>query len=600
MTRAGHWAAVLQRTLARACGVVLALMLAAVTATTLQRYLLGSGFLGIEEAMVWLLLLLACLGFPMIADGALAMRIELFAHGRKSRWATLRETLAEAFTLAACGVLAIAGTKAALDVGGHSALLGLGEWMRPAALGLAGAAGIAMRMLVLAGARRMGLLLAAGTVAALMLMPVAAELSSSLLSPSLSALMVIGIGILVGAPLVHAFVLAGYAALAFGSMLVEPALALSLLGGIGRYLLLAIPFFLLAGGLLTISGAAGDLVRFAAARVGRRRAGLGQTVLLTSVLFSGVSGSSIANAAFSSKTFMKPLTAAGYTPERAGAIIASTAVLDNIIPPSIAFLILAAATNLPVGPLLTGGLFAGLALAAALAVAIHFRAVIAVPTASEPQASRARLALRAVPVFGLGLIVVAGIRFGIVSPTEAAALAAAYTLVLALCGRHSRAGIFAALQQAGVETAAITMLIGAATPLAFLLAIDGIGPWATGLARSFGENPFMVMIAANLILLGVGLVLDIGAAILLFSPILLPVAAAVGIDPVAFGVVVVVNLMIGGLTPPVGILVQVTSAATGVPATRLFSATRPYLAALLLALLCISMGIAAHAAFLSP
>jgi TRAP-type C4-dicarboxylate transport system permease large subunit len=195
---------------------------------------------------------------------------------------------------------------------------------------------------------------------------------------------------------------------------------------------------------------------------------------------------------------------------------------------------------------------------------------------------------------------VAGIRFGIVSPTEAAALAAAYTLVLALCGRHSRAGIFAALQQAGVETAAITMLIGAATPLAFLLAIDGIGPWATGLARSFGENPFMVMIAANLILLGVGLVLDIGAAILLFSPILLPVAAAVGIDPVAFGVVVVVNLMIGGLTPPVGILVQVTSAATGVPATRLFSATRPYLAALLLALLCISMGIAAHAAFLSP
>jgi tripartite ATP-independent transporter DctM subunit len=584
MTRAGHWAAVLQRTLARACGVVLALMLAAVTATTLQRYLLGSGFLGIEEAMVWLLLLLACLGFPMIADGALAMRIELFAHGRKSRWATLRETLAEAFTLAACGVLAIAGTKAALDVGGHSALLGLGEWMRPAALGLAGAAGIAMRMLVLAGARRMGLLLAAGTVAALMLMPVAAELSSSLLSPSLSALMVIGIGILVGAPLVHAFVLAGYAALAFGSMLVEPALALSLLGGIGRYLLLA----------------AGDLVRFAAAMVGRRRAGLGQTVLLTSVLFSGVSGSSIANAAFSSKTFMKPLTAAGYTPERAGAIIASTAVLDNIIPPSIAFLILAAATNLPVGPLLTGGLFAGLALAAALAVAIHFRAVIAVPTASEPQASRARLALRAVPVFGLGLIVVAGIRFGIVSPTEAAALAAAYTLVLALCGRHSRAGIFAALQQAGVETAAITMLIGAATPLAFLLAIDGIGPWATGLARSFGENPFMVMIAANLILLGVGLVLDIGAAILLFSPILLPVAAAVGIDPVAFGVVVVVNLMIGGLTPPVGILVQVTSAATGVPATRLFSATRPYLAALLLALLCISMGIAAHAAFLSP
>lgn len=600
MNRAVHWGSCLQRMLGHGCGAVLALMLAAVTATTLQRYLLGSGFLGMEEAVTWLLLLLACLGFPMIADGALAMRVELFGPDRRTRWGILRRTVAEAYTLAACMVLAIAGTKAALEVGGQSTLLGLGEWLRPAALGFSGVLGLAMRVLVLTGGRRMGLLLAAGAVATLILAPVAAGLSTSMLQPSPAALIVIGTGILVGAPLVHAFVLAGYIALAFGSMLVEPALALSLLGGIGRYLLLAIPFFLLAGGLLTISGAAGDLVRFAAAMVGRRRAGLGQTVLLTSVLFSGVSGSSIANAAFSSKTFMEPLTAAGYTPERAGAIIASTAVLDNIIPPSIAFLILAAATSLPVGPLLTGGLFAGLALAAALAVAIHFRADLKSSAISEPRASRWRLALRAVPVFGLGLIVVAGIRLGIVSPTEASALAAAYTYLLALWGRDSRAGIFSALQQAGAETAAIAMLIGAATPLAFLLAVDGIGTWATGLALSLGENPFMVMLAANLILLCVGLVLDIGAAILLFAPILLPVAVAVGIDPVAFGVVVVVNLMIGGLTPPVGILVQVTSAATGVPATRLFAATRPYLAALLLALLCIGMGIAAHAAFLRP
>lgn len=600
MQRAGHWASILQRELARTCGVVLGLMLAAVTATTLQRYLLGSGFLGIEEAMVWLLLLLACLGLPLVADGALAMRIELFARNRHGWTATAREAMAEAFTLAACIVLAVAGFTAALEVGGHSALLGLGEWVRPAALGAAGVAGLAMRALVLFARGRAKLLLAATFLALITMAPAAAGLSAAILPPSLAALIVIGIGIVVGAPLVHAFVLAGHVALAFGSPLVEPALALSLLGGIGRYLLLAIPFFLLAGGLLTISGAAGDLVRFAAAMVGKRRAGLGQTVLLTSVLFSGVSGSSIANAAFGSKTFMKPLTEAGYTPERAGAIIASTSVLDNIIPPSIAFFILAAATNLPVGPLLTGGLFAGLALAAALAIAIHCKAGIDGHAAAQPQASRWRLALRAVPVFGLGLIVVAGIRLGVVSPTEAAALAAAYTFLLALWGRASRAGIFPALQQAGVETAAITMLIGAATPLAFLLAIDGIGTWTTSLALSLGDNPFMVMLAANLILLCVGLVLDIGAAILLFSPILLPVAAAVGIDPVAFGVVVVVNLMIGGLTPPVGILVQVTSAASGVPATRLFAATRPYLAALLLALLCIGMGIAAQAALSSP
>jgi tripartite ATP-independent transporter DctM subunit len=201
------------------------------------------------------------------------------------------------------------------------------------------------------------------------------------------------------------------------------------------------------------------------------------------------------------------------------------------------------------------------------------------------------------PVFGLGLIVVAGIRFGLVTPTEAAAVAAAYTLASALLLRSSLSLIAAVFAQAGTETAAIVMLVGAATPLAFLLATDGIAGSAAGLALSLGENPFMVMIAANLLLLAVGLVLDIGAAILLFSPILLPVAAAVGIDPVHFGVILVVNLMIGGLTPPVGILVQVVSAATGLPAVSLFRTVLPHLAALLAALFSMGAGIAAHAYF---
>jgi tripartite ATP-independent transporter DctM subunit len=201
------------------------------------------------------------------------------------------------------------------------------------------------------------------------------------------------------------------------------------------------------------------------------------------------------------------------------------------------------------------------------------------------------------PVFGLGLIVVAGIRFGLVTPTEAATVAAAYTLASALLLRSSLSRIAAAFAQAGTETAAIVMLVGAATPLAFLLATDGIAGSAAGLALSLGENPFMVMIAANLLLLAVGLVLDIGAAILLFSPILLPVAVAVGIDPVHFGVILVVNLMIGGLTPPVGILVQVVSAATGLPAVSLFRTVLPYLAALLAALFSMGAGIAAHAYF---
>ena len=589
---AASWAVRLERALGAACGAVLATMLALAVVSALLRYAFGTGHVGAEEALAWLLLGLVCLGFPLVAGGPLSMRIELFA----GRAVGPRSVAAEAMVLAACLALVSAGAKAAFQVGGTSPLLGLGEWVRPAALAASGAVAFLLRVVVLLGEGRARHLMLAACLAFAALVVVASGVSTSSMRPSLAAGLVVGAGIVVAAPLPHVFILAGYIALAFGSPLVEPALALSLLAGMGRYLLLAIPFFLLAGGLLIVSGMAGDLVRFAASLVGARRAGLGQTVLVTSVLFSGISGSSIANAAFSSKTFLRPLVANGYAPERAGAIIAATAVLDNIILPSIAFFILAAATNLPVGPLLVGGLFAGLFLAAALGLAIRFASGEVAPPPHDPSPRR-RLAVRALPVFGLGLIVVAGIRFGVVTPTEAAGLAAAYTLVAALAARARPREIASAFRRAGAETAAIVMLVGAATPLAFLLAVDGVAASAARLALSLGESPFMVMLAANLLLLAAGLVLDIGAAILLFSPILLPVAVAAGIDPVHFGVIVVVNLMIGGLTPPVGILVQVVSAATGLPAIRLFRAVLPYLAALLAALLIMSLAVAAHAHF---
>ena len=592
---AARTASGLERALYAACGVTLALALMLVFATTIQRYFLSSGFLGAEEAASWLLLLITCLGFPLVADGPLAMKIELYSLVPDGRGEALRAMIAEAFVLAACLGLALAGIEAARNVGGISPLLGLGEWLRPAALAISGALAFLMRVLTLIGRGQSRRLIGATILALSVPVLIAANVTLSL-PPALAAALAILAGIVVAAPLPHVFAFASYLALVFGSPLVEPALALLLLDGAGRHMLLAIPFFLLAGGVLIVSGLASDLVRLAAALVGRRRGGLGQTLLATSVMFSGISGSSIANAAFSSRTFLQPMVDNGYAPERAGAMIAATAVLDNIIPFSIAFLILSAATGLPVGPLFVGGLFAGLFLAAALSIAIHFPARDIQPPA-PPTAPRLLLLLRALPVMGLALVVTAGIRFGIVTPTEAAGLAAAYMVLAALALRKYH-GMAAAFCRAGVESAAILMLIGAAAPLAFLLAAGGAAQTAANLALSLGSNPFAVMLAANLLLLVVGLVLDIGAAILLFAPLLLPAAIAAGIDPVHFGVILVVNLMIGGLTPPVGILVQVVSATTGLAAIRLFSAVLPYLAALLAALLCMGLAICVHAVLL--
>src|SRR5690606_11526758 len=292
-----------------------------------------------------------------------------------------RSVIAEAFVLAAALALVFSGLKAAMQVGGMSPMLGLGEWMRPAALAGSGALALILRLLR-AGERRAADVAMAALLALLAVTLIAEGVRMSVLAPSIAAMLVIGAGIVVGAPLPHVFVLAGFGAIAFGSPLVAPAVSLAVIGGLERHLLLAIPFFLLTGALLVVSGRAAVLIRFASALVGARRGGAGHTVLATSVLFSGVSGSSIANAAFSARTFFQPLVASGYSPERAGAIIAATAVLDNIIPPSIAFFILATATNLPVGPLLVAGLGAGLLLAAALAVTI---AVTADTVVSAPK-----------------------------------------------------------------------------------------------------------------------------------------------------------------------------------------------------------------------
>ncbi|MGF6178458.1 TRAP transporter large permease subunit [Ensifer sp. 4252] len=613
----------LERTLELGGALLLALLLATVTLSVVLRYVAASGFVGAEEAASWLLVALVSIGLPL-ASTASGLRIDLFErgpasgqalaarglsqsvgrrNGKTSLWTRrcaprdLRALFSGAITLLACIVVISGSGKAALDLGGVSPSLGLSEGLRPAMLSAGGMLAIvAILLRHLAESRLVAFVLMLSVAVGLHWAAGVAP-TLGLASPSVMLCCLALAAILGGTPLPHAFIAAAYVTVAFGASMPEEAMVAAALSGLSRYLLTAIPFFLLAGALLTASGIARDLVRFAAALVGHRRAGLGQTVLLTGVLFSGASGSSIANAAFGTAAFMPQLTARGMPPERAGALIAAVSVLDNIIPPSIAFLILAAAADLSTGKLLAGGFVAGLVMAATLAVAIHLNGATAASANRASAGECRRFGVRALPAFGLGIIVVAGIRAGVVAPTEAAALAAAYTLVAAIVKRTAVQEIGAAFRQSARETAAILLLIGSAAPFAFLIAVDGIAAQVSSAASWLGSNPFIVIAALNLLLLGVGLFLDIGAAILLFAPLTLPVAVSAGIDPTHFGVILVVNLMIGGLTPPVGILVQTVGNASGVPVVALFSASRPYLLALLSALALLSFSAALAACF---
>jgi tripartite ATP-independent transporter DctM subunit len=612
----------LERTLEFAGASVLALLLATVTLSVLLRYAAASGFTGADEAASWLLVALVAIGLPLTST-ARGLRIDLFERRPASDQAQtkrgfssdvvdsdgtslwtrrfvpreLRALFSGTITLLACIVLISGSGQAALDLGGVSPALGLSEGIRPAMLTAGGVLAIVAILLRYLADRRILAFVSMLAIAVALHWAVGVASAVAPVSPSVMLCCLALAAILGGTSLPHAFISAAYVAVAFGAPMPEEAMAAATLSGLSRYLLTAIPFFLLAGALLTASGIAGDLVRFAAALVGHHRAGLGQTVLLTGVLFSGASGSSIANAAFGTAAYMPQLTARGTAPARAGALIAAVSVLDNIIPPSIAFLILAAAADLSTGKLLAGGFVAGLVMAATLAIAMHLNGATA---ASHDRASAGeclRFGVRALPAFGLGIIVVAGIRAGVVAPTEAGALAAAYTLVAAILKRTSNQEIGAAFRQSARETAAILLMIGSAAPFAFLIAVDGVAAQVSSAAAWLGSNPFLVIAALNLLLLGVGLFLDIGAAILLFAPLTLPVAVSAGIDPIHFGVILVVNLMIGGLTPPVGILVQTVGNASGVPVVALFSASRPYLLALLSALALLSFSAALAACF---
>jgi tripartite ATP-independent transporter DctM subunit len=232
---------------------------------------------------------------------------------------------------------------------------------------------------------------------------------------------------------------------------------------------------------------------------------------------------------------------------------------------------------------LTGGFVAGAILTLALALAIRLTAREA-PGPRASGADRWRAAWGAAPALGLGVVVVAGIRFGLVTTTEAAALAAGYTILASLKSKVGLVGLRTAFLDAGSNAAAIGLLIGAASPLAFLIAVDDIAALTTKAVEALGAGPVGTLLLANLILLVAGLALDTGVSILLLAPILVPIVAAAGIDPIHFGVILVVNQMIGGLTPPVGILVYVVGGVMRLPITAIFRAVLPFLAALLAAL----------------
>jgi tripartite ATP-independent transporter DctM subunit len=355
------------------------------------------------------------------------------------------------------------------------------------------------------------------------------------------------------------------------------------------FVLLAVPLFIVAANIMNAGTISERLLEFCVVVVGRFKGGLGHVNVVSSLIFSGMSGSAIADAAGIGKVVINMMVKSGhYTRGYAAALTAASATIGPIIPPSIPMVLYALVSDSSIGFLFLGGVLPGLLMAATLMVmnaTICQRRGFAADTA-PPLSQLPRATLRAFPALLLPVILLYGIYGGVTTPTEAAAVAAAYALLIsAVLYRAIKWGDLRAVMFESVRSSAsVGLVIGGALILNYIVASEGIPGQLAEFLKSMDVSPLGFMVACNLLLLALGCVLDASTIILVIVPLFLATCRALGIDLVYFGVIVVVNCMIGLITPPYGVLLFVINGTTGIKLSEMIKEIWPFLLALLVAL----------------
>jgi tripartite ATP-independent transporter DctM subunit len=389
-------------------------------------------------------------------------------------------------------------------------------------------------------------------------------------------------------PVAFAIGIAVAAALALFSDIPLIALPHKMVTGIDIYVLLAIPLFLLAGRLMNAGGITERLFRFARVMVGSVHGGLANANVVATMLFSWMSGSAVAAVGALGETEVRAMKRGGYDTPFAAAVATAASVLGPIIPPSIPMIIYAAMAEQSVGRLFMGGVVPGLLMGAALMITVSWIARRrgyprdeAVGPTEKLRAAREAVIPLLMPVIMLG-----GIASGIFTPTEAAAVAAAYALFVSMAVYRTvrlrdLPGLFV---DSMVGTAIILFIISTTQSLSFLLTVEDAGARLGGAVVAWTSNKYVVLLLVNVLLLVLGALMEAGVVLILFIPILTPLVFALGVDPIHFGIIMCANLMIGVATPPVGVCLFMMSHIGEVRVETLMRAVLPLLVPIVLVL----------------
>jgi TRAP-type transport system large permease protein len=337
----------------------------------------------------------------------------------------------------------------------------------------------------------------------------------------------------------------------------------SMMTGINYYSLVQIPLFILAGELMNRGGLTQRLIDWALAMVGTLKGSLGHVSILTNLVMAGISGSAVADAVALGKPLIPAMQKAGYRPGFAGAVIAAGALLGPIIPPSIPMVIYAQIANESVAKMFLSGVVPGLLLSFGFFVLCSIIAHRRDYPKRAPVSFKGKVAATRSAIWALlmPVIIIVGIRFGVVTETEVASSAVLYALFVSLfIYRGMKLREFPSmLKDAGRSSATILFLLAAAGPFSWLVAESQVTEVIVQSIKSISDNPVVILLVINIVLLIVGSLLEPLPAMVIFLPALLPIGHELGIDPIHFGATVVINLMIGLLHPPVGLLMFVVA-----------------------------------------
>ena len=353
--------------------------------------------------------------------------------------------------------------------------------------------------------------------------------------------------------------------------------------GIDSFPLMAVPFFVLAGELMNQGGTTRRLIDFANVLVGRIPGGLAHTNILASMFFGGISGSAVADAAAMGTILVPGMVRKGYEPGFSAAVTAASSTVGPIIPPSIFMVIMGVTTGLSIGGLFAAGIIPGLMLGFAMMGLSYFMAIrYNYPRETEPFGMRriGREFLSAGPALLAPLIILGGILGGVFTATEAAAVAVLYAFFLGMViyrelSLRKLADIFI---QSGTTTAVLLLIIGMANIFAWVLTAEQIPTRIAQGMLSVTDNRYLILLFINVLLIFIGMFLEGGAAIIILAPTLLSVANAVGIIPLHFGLVMVLNIVVGLLTPPLGVCLFVVAGVTGLDLSLIIRSVLPFLA----------------------